>query len=445
MADVRCVERSEGCIHCDARGTPALFDPDEPPSTVCSPTDPSSCVDFCSRLAPECATPWRRAASCLLSSEEDFRREIFRRDSAHRPEVTVIAKVTDDGGRRVEGAKIRVWSQGVAVVDETSGKDGSAKLKLPAAPTPYTIRVSHTGRAAEIAELRLEKAGTVNRVFHLGPESVLKGRVTDGANAPVSAVVVRAVRALDDVVEVSWGTTGDDGQFVISGLEARRYVLLTSGFGWLPATARATAGPGAPRVALRVARTGVIRGRVVDEDGDGKANAIVVAMLSGGFGAVSSPVIWSTNTAGEFAQDRFQPGTYYLWARAGEVLAYPPAKIELGGAELEVDAELSLSHRGARVRGQVVLSASPRIDRETRAVLVGRSPLAFPRKAVGDVAEDGTFVVAGVLPGRYEITIRLGAKVLPITSGPREIEVPIEQGATVDLPDPLTLRPPPDE
>jgi hypothetical protein len=76
---------------------------------------------------------------------------------------------------------------------------------------------------------------------------------------------------------------------------------------------------------------------------------------------------------------------------------------------------------------------------------MGRSPLAFPRKAVGEVDKGGAFTIAGVLPGRYELSIRAGPRVFPIISGPREVEVPIEEGATVDLPETVIVRPRPEE
>ena len=89
--DVRCVERPEGCIWCEGRGgpTPPLVEPDAIPPSLCDPKDPGDCVDFCSRLTPECAVPWRTVPSCLLPTEQEFRREIFRRDTADRPEAFV--------------------------------------------------------------------------------------------------------------------------------------------------------------------------------------------------------------------------------------------------------------------------------------------------------------------------------------------------------------------
>jgi hypothetical protein len=438
---VRCVERPEGCMLCEGRGPPPpLLDPDEVPSSLCDPKDPANCVEFCSRLAPECATPWFKGTGCVVDSEEEFRREIFRRDTSDRPEVVLQGRVSDDAGRRIEGAKVRAWFQGTAIADELTGKDGAFRLRLPAVPISYMVRITHPGHATEIAEVKLDRPPTVQRAFHMGPELTQKGRVVDATGAPVGGAEVRALRSPDDVAEVALAQTGDDGQFLLTGLEAKKYFLVASRFGWLAGSARTQGVAGAPRITIRLARTGVIRGSVVDSDGDAVARAIVVAMPSGSFGVGSSPIIWTSDTEGKFAQDRFRPGTYYVWARHGDRLVYPPEKIEVGDEPAEA-IELSVTHRGARVRGRVSQSSALPLDPEARAVLVGRSPLAFPRKAVGEIDRSGAFVIPGVLPGRYELSIRVGPRLLPITSGPREIEVPIEEGATVDLTEAVVVRP----
>jgi hypothetical protein len=193
-------------------------------------------------------------------------------------------------------------------------------------------------------------------------------------------------------------------------------------------------------IGFKLTRTGVIEGRVVDTDGEGQANATVVALLSAA-GASASPILWRVDSDGRFAQDRFQAGTYYLWARHGEMLVYPPEKIEITDQDLDAEIELHLGHKGARVRGGVTTNKGTAIEPDARAVLVGRSPLALPRKAVGEIDRDGKFVVGTLLPGRYEISVRVGARVLQITAGPREVEIPIDPGATVDLNETIIVRP----
>jgi hypothetical protein len=440
--DVRCVDRPEGCVYCEGRvATSPLVDPDALPASLCDPKDPGTCVDFCTNLMPECAVPWRTGQSCLLPSELEFRRELFRRDTADRAEAIVQGRVSDEAGHRIEGAKIRVWFQGTAILDDASGKDGGFHLKLPAGPWSYAVRVSHAGLATELADLRIDRGGTMSRNFRLSPETVMRGRVTDSGGNPVAGVTVHALRNADDPIESSDAQTADDGTFSLGGLDAKRYTFRASKFGWLPVTLKTPVTVPGPRVTVKLTRTGVIRGRVLDADGDGQPGATVVALPSGGLGATGSPVIWEADTNGEFAEDRFQPGTYYLWARHGEMLLYPPEKIEITPDDLVAELELKLSHRGARVRGNVATRAGTAVDPEERAVLFGRSPLALPRKAVGEIDHAGSFVVSGLLPGRYELSVRVGARVLPILSGPREVEVPIEPGVSVDLPEQVIVRP----
>ena len=442
LRDVRCVERPEGCVWCEGRGPiPPLVDPDAPPASLCDPKDPAECVDFCSRLTPECAVPWRTVPTCLIASEQEFRREIFRRDTADRPEALVQGRITDEAGRRVEGAKISVWFQGTALLDETSAKDGGYKLRLRAGPWSYSVRVSHPALATEVADIRIDRAGVVARNFHLAPENLIRGRVLGAKGEPIAGATVHAVRNPDDPIASGEAQTGDDGSFTVAGLDTRRYYLRASKFGWLPETLKSPVTAPASRIGFRLTHTGVIEGRVLDSEGEGQPNATVVALLSAGVGATASPIIWTVDGDGKFAQDRFQKGTYYLWARHGEMLVYPPEKIEITDEDLDAEIELHLSHKGARARGRVAVRGGVPLDPETRMVLFGRSPLALPRKAVGEIDHDGMFTVGGLLPGRYEISVRVGARIMPIQSGPREVEIPIEPGATVDLSETIVVRP----
>ena len=284
MRDVRCVERPEGCVWCEGRGpTPPLVEPDAVPASLCDPKDEGNCVDFCSRLAPECAVSWRTVPSCLLPSEQEFRRELIRRDTADRPEALVQGRVTDENGRRIEGAKISVWFQGTAIADEVSGKDGSFHLRLRTGPWTYFVRVSRAGLATEIADVRIEKPGTTQRTFRLAAENVIRGRVVSNKGEPIAGATVHAFRNAEDPVASGEAQSAEDGTYALGGLDARRYFLRASKFGWLPETLKWTVNAPAKGVGFKLIRTGVIQGRVVDADGEGQANATVVALLSAGW------------------------------------------------------------------------------------------------------------------------------------------------------------------
>jgi hypothetical protein len=453
--EVLCIEQQEGCVYCTGRDVSAapFLDADQSRPTICDPKNDDNCVEFCTALAPDCALPWSPKPHCLFGSELEFQRAVFNRDTSDRPEIQIAGRLVDESGRRIEGAHVDVWvsrgTQLTALAREVSAKDGNFRIRLRSGHWNYSLRFSRPGLASEIVErLPAEKlapmVGNQPKVFRLGPEAVIKGRIVDGSPAavPVANAEVSALRAAEDGIESSGARTGDDGSFILGGLEARRYFLRITKFGWRPIAMKAIQAGSGARVSIKLTRATVIRGIVRDKNDDPEPNATVAALLSDVPGIPTTPIFWTSDSTGSFAQDRFAPGTYYLWARKGDMLAYPPEKIEVteGG---DVEVTLSLKQKGSRVTGQVLPQAGVRISPEARALLISRSsPLAFPRPAVADLDDnDGRFSFAGILPGRYEISIRDGARTLAIVTGPREVEIPIDADMTVTLKEAITVRP----
>jgi len=452
--DVLCVEQQEGCIYCSGRdiSAAAFLDADQSRPTVCDPKNDENCVEFCTSLTADCALPWSPNPHCLFSSDLEFQRAVFNRDTIDRPEVQVAGRVVDESGRRIEGAHVDVWvsrgSQVTALAQEVSAKDGTFRVRLRSGPWTYSLRFSRPGLASEFVERlpaeRLAVAiGNQPKVFRLGGEVVIKGRIVDSSPAavPVVGAEIAALRSAEDGIESSSARTGEDGSFILGGLEARRYFLRITKFGWRPIMMKGVQAGSGARVAIKLTRATVIRGAVRDKNGDPEPNATVAALLSDAPGMPNTPIFWTSDSTGSFAQDRFMPGTYYLWARKGDMLAYPPEKIEVtdGG---DVEVTLTLGQKGSRVTGQLVPQAGFRLTSEVRALLISRSsPLAFPRPAVADLNDaNGNFAFTGVLPGRYEISVRDGARALAIVAGPREVEIPIDADVTVPLKEPITVR-----
>ena len=448
---VLCVEQPDACLYCVGRdGEAALLETFQSRPRVCDPKDPEDCVEFCSTLAPPCALPWISGPHCVLDSELAFRRGVFNRDTGDRPEVIYSGRVTDEAGHRLEGVHVDIWvargTQFTSLGDEVSAKDGTFKLHLRNGSWSYALRLRRTGLASEIVDrIAPDKlaASTAapTRIFRMGAESLARGRVVDAeSGAPVADALLQAVRAPEDALEVSEARSATDGTFVLGGLEAHRYSLRVSKFGWKSVTTKNAFSAPATRLAVKLSHGTVIRGMVHNADGSPEPNATVAAVLSDVPGAPTLPIFWTTDSEGSFAQDHFSPGTYYLWARRGDMLAYPPEKIELD-EKGEATVELRLDHKGARVTGQVIPRPGYRLSSDTRALLLGRAPsLGFPRPAVGALDQDGRFFVAGVLPGRYELSVREGTRTLTIAQGPRDVEVPIDPGTTVALPEPVVVR-----
>jgi hypothetical protein len=386
-----------------------------------------------------------------------FHRAVFNRDTAEKPEVQFQGRVVDENGKRIDGALVDVWVTRTAqptatLAQEVSGKDGTFRLYLRTGPWGYALRIQRPGYATEIIEgLVAEKLiSTANpsqaRIFRLGSESVMKGRIVEDtpSSSPISGAVISAMRSPEEWIEVSNTVSAEDGSFTLSGLENRRYHLRIRKFGWKPAITKNLLSGNTNRFSVRLTPATVIRGVVEDKDGNPEPYATVAALLSESPGFTTTPIFWSSDAKGGFAQDRFAPGIYYLWARKGEMLAYPPEKIELtSGADVSV--MLSLAHRGTKVLGNVVGSPGYPRKPNLRALLSSRSsPLAFPRPAVTSVdSETGAFTFQGILPGRYEISMLDGGgtRNLAILSGPKDVEIPIDADTPVQLKEPLVIRP----
>ncbi len=450
--DLLCRELEDSCLLCAGKDNEApLLDPDEVRPMLCEPKDPENCVEFCSSVTPDCAVPWRGEPTCVVDSELAYRRAVWNRETADRPEVVLAGRLVDEAGKRVESAKIRAWLGRGSVLtplgDETSGKDGTFRLRLRTGPWTYTLRMSAPGLASEFVErLSTERIDSrpaaAPRVFRLGPETVIRGHVLSAATgSAVVGALVQAVRNPEDAVEVSEGHTGEDGAFTLSGLEGKRYTLRISRFGWRPQVVKAPVLAPTSRLTIKLLRSTVIRGVVLDADATGEPNALVIAVPSSAPGMANFPITWRSKTEGRFEQDRFAPGTYYVWARRRDMLVYPPTKIDLADGE-EVEVKLALTHKGARLSGRALLKEEGPPQGRGRVVLVSRSPLAFPKPAVGDLDGEGNFSITGVLPGRYTLTLHSGARNMVIVSGPREVEIPIEPGSQVTLPEPLIVRAP---
>jgi hypothetical protein len=248
------------------------------------------------------------------------------------------------------------------------------------------------------------------------------------------------VRSPEDVIVVAEATTAADGSFTLTGLEVRRYVLNVSRFGWRQEPAGVTIAAPAQKVTLKMVQANVIRGVVLDADGVAEPSATVAAVLASSPGVSSPPIVWTTDGDGRFAQDHFVPGTYYLWARRGDMLAYPPSRIELLATQV-VDVRMTLGHKGTRVVGSIELPERDLAPGTVSVELVARySPLSFPRNPVAKVDSKGAFTLTGVLPGRYRFAPRSGIRGMQVIRGPREIEIPVEPGRTISLDEPLVLR-----
>ncbi len=175
-------------------------------------------------------------------------------------------------------------------------------------------------------------------------------------------------------------------------------------------------------VTLHLVRTARVEGTVSLPDGSvpGFAEVNLIAQGSSRSAAAAENLRRShPGSDGSFVFTGVPPGTYELIARGSEPMtntARPPApeQIVWASAQFAVDGEpvtgLSLAlEPGLTVAGRVQFTASPLRRPALSAIRIsllpsgGDSSIAFAPAAVA-VHDDGTFRIAGVVPGRYRIS-----------------------------------------
>lgn len=436
LAGVACIRQQEGCILCVARHTPAEVE--ERLRRLCNPKKTTECTEFCTTLAAECATPWRSGPNCLAQSEDEFRRQQFWLEAADRPSAELVGRVLDAESKKLDGARVELADGPTVVAEATTGKDGG--FRIPLRVGSYTMRVSRSGYATQLETVRLlaDKAPPFH-VLRMSPEERISGHVLDGSGAPVAGVTVLAVRVTADPLSVAEAQTGADGAFTLRGLDAHRYALRVLAFGYRAVETPRVQAP-ATRVLWHLERTHIVRGLVTTTDGTPQAQAKILILATGG-GAESPVSAWTSGADGRYAIDGLSPGSYLMWAQKNDRATYPPMRVTLEAEDLEpLDVGLTIDHEGALVTGYVV-------DPDGRPLgglhvdLSPRWPLALPIALGAETGRDGKFSVDGLTPGRYEILVRQGPRPLPLLEGPRDVEVPIEEGEEVDLDGKVKVRP----
>lgn len=240
-------------------------------------------------------------------------------------------------------------------------------------------------------------------------------------------------------------STAADGSFRMEGIEPGEYILSGTRSGFLNTQYGAKA-PGRPGtsislspgqqvsdISLSLSPQAVITGKVVDEDGDpvggGMAQVLRQRWLRGKLRYLperSGPI----NDLGEFRIANVEPGKYYVAAQKtpNPQEAPPPGQPDTRairtfypGAAAIADATLLdvktgqdlaginirlITAQTYHVRGKVIGSVSEGTRERTMVSLSARADdsAVFTGGQTG-VGRDGTFDVAGVMPGAYTLTL----------------------------------------
>jgi hypothetical protein len=279
--------------------------------------------------------------------------------------------------------------------------------------------------------------------------AAIRGRVIDAASGHgLSRVEMRAGpnagQANGRVV-----LTDGDGRYEIKGLPAGTYTIIASKPNYVRTSwgeARVE-GPGKripltdgqllENIDVKLMRSGAVRGRILDEVGEVVTDVSVSAMQyryqAGSRVLTAVGHTGSTNDVGEYKIYGLSPGEYYISAtlrngfsiglvndsadRSGYAATYFPGTGNIAGAQrLTIAAGQTLAGidlallpvRTARVSG-VALDERGRPLAKVTIIGMQRVGFSMRSSSIAVTGADGSFVVAGLTPGEYQLRAITGA------------------------------------
>ncbi len=388
--------------------------------------------------------------------------------------VVAEGRVVDRRGRPVPWATVALADPKRRGEGEaTSLSDGDGAWRVGGLrETTYEVHVEAEGFAPLVSDadsvLEVKGPGPVRRDLVLDAGGVLEGTVTDPDGAVVAGARIEAVgvgtaaRRVRDLV----GVSGVAGAWRIAGVPPNVEIRLEARHDlWAPArSAPIRLTPGASlRVDLALGEGARIEGRVVEAGGHAVAGARVrwgrvdpseSSRLRDAFRADSllTARTVETDREGRFTVPRLEPGTFLLKVeKDGFAPDYRP-DLEVGG-EGETKVEIALV-RSSTVSGRVrergtglPVRGAWVYAREADAPAGAEEPEGAHVRALSSVAtrEDGTYVLTGLPPGRYEVVLWFAAGYVAALEAPDDESLrrrDVEPGQTgIDFaPVPASMR-----
>lgn len=332
---------------------------------------------------------------------------------AGRPAAVVSGRVVDRGGKPLADLRVSLRATpgardapGLGYSMTATGSDGEFTFaSVPPGRYQIAVRDRLIGMPGILAEASLtvsagDDAVSLSEIEVEEPRMTITGYVTDASGKPRAHVGVRVQRASLRQRAGLWAGpqawTGADGRFLITNLPAGDYSVHASTVHGEEAIAAKV--PAGGHVALQLAASGAVEGRLVDF----RAWPRVTAKRLDG------PLVIRTVLAdgGAFRFPDLPPGTYALVASAPGEAAGTVVQIAAGGT-----AAVTLTAVGS---GAVELSV---VDFHTRAPagpmrcefglqVAGRDYLLDGESAT--IGPDGTLRVAGVPAGGVTVRCRAG-------------------------------------
>ena len=359
----------------------------------------------------------------------------------------LIVRVTDPFGKPVPGAKVIAttmpWDMHLAAGPERAGipevrfrrgvtnDDGKIAMRQMI-PDDYNVGVWAAGYATQ-AKMRVMISGGGEKTvtFRMAPSVAVRGTVVNAAGDPVPDAVVMGMKQPDWQSSIST-RSGEDGTFVLDDLHEGQYFFAAygneGGDVFVPGKAPSTG------VVLKLSGSGVIKGKVVDTEGEAVGEATVRPYKDGWFQYTYSQT-YDIGADGAF-EISLPKGAYSLEVKtaSGTVAQVKQVKVE-NGETTEIEIKID---RNNVVRGVVVDERGDHVSGAEVFIKRGGVPPDKSRENYALTDAEGAFEVKGLAPETitlhvwhpdYANTTFEATAVAPENA--EEVRVSIKRGASV--------------
>jgi protocatechuate 3,4-dioxygenase beta subunit len=351
--------------------------------------------------------------------------------------LVIRGRVRDREGNGLAGASVRARLRrpGERSLNEATSEADGEYVVAGLGPGTYQLTAVLPGHATAQATA-LAGGDPVDLVMDAGGE--IAGRVVDAAGQPAEDATLAAEWADEAEAGSPGGAFGaaeeGEGRFVLRDLAAGAYVVQARAAGKGEASisgVRVVAGRRTEVGTLRLAAGGIVRGTVVDVDGQGVPGATVVAERD--LMMQSGDLVDQTGSSGTFEISGVPAGRVSVMASHPAYASPKPVVVEVDPEKEPAPIRIVLLE-GARVEGRA-------LHRDGRPFASGRillSSLEPGAEGIGiepsPVRPDGSFVIDHMGAGRTRIEL-LAPSAPGALSGLASREVVLRDGetATVDF------------
>ncbi len=321
---------------------------------------------------------------------------------ALEPGVVVSGRVTM-GGTPVEGVNVYTIS-GAAGEPVQTGAGGTFRI---ADLAPGEIRLAFKKPEDFIQTTRTVTAPATGVNVDLPAGARVSGRVIDKATGhPVTAFdaglsISRPGAAIMLVAPVMRSFTGDDGTFALDGVPPGTHTLAVSAPGYVMSrlpNVIVESGKNVDEVEVALESGVRVTGHVTAQDAAPLGGVLVrVDPALATHGAAMNDPYTLTDPDGDYVLENLDQGaTTLAFSRNG--LLTVRKNVTLSGTSAQVDAQLS---SGVSIAGVVLLEGGAAV---ANATVQARSASDAGSARSTETDDSGTFAIAAVAPGHYQIT-----------------------------------------